>query len=132
MKDTSEKDFEEQSPGVYPPSFCDWRLLLAVMVITEVSVFLVGLGPGGFPGWRWLLTASIYTQWMALFCAAGLCISSGWTRRFSTDGAWVFSWLIVLLLTMLFRACCATTSACSCSRTSSRSAWWRWSSSVTS
>jgi len=99
---TGEKDFTDRPAGVYPPTFCKWRLLLAVMVITEVSVVLVGLGPGGFPGWRWLLTASIYAQWMALFCAAGLCISSGWTRRFSTDGAWVFSWLIVLFLAMFF------------------------------
>jgi two-component system sensor histidine kinase AlgZ len=102
MNGIAEKDFADRPAGVYPPTFCHWRLLLAVMVITQVSVFLVGLGPGGFPGWRWLLTASIYTQWMALFCAAGLCISSGWTRRFSTDGAWVFSWLIVLFLAMLF------------------------------
>jgi two-component system sensor histidine kinase AlgZ len=102
MNESVEKDFTDRPAGVYPPTFCDWRLLLAVMVITEVSVVLVGLGPGGFPGWRWLLTASIYTQWMALFCAAGLCVSSGWTRRFSTDGAWVFSWLIVLFLAMIF------------------------------
>ena len=102
MNESVEKDFTDRPAGVYPPTFCGWRLLLAVMVITEVSVVLVGLGPGGFPGWRWLLTASIYTQWMALFCAAGLCVSSGWTRRFSTDGAWVFSWLIVLFLAMIF------------------------------
>jgi two-component system sensor histidine kinase AlgZ len=90
------------SAAVYPPSFCNWRLLLAVMVITEVSVILVGLGPGGYPGWRWLLFASLYAQWMALFCASGLCIISGWTGRFSSDGAWVFSWLIVLFLAMVF------------------------------
>ena len=72
------------------------------MVITEVSVILVGLGPGGYPGWRWLLFASLYAQWMALFCASGLCIISGWTGRFSSDGAWVFSWLIVLFLAMVF------------------------------
>jgi two-component system sensor histidine kinase AlgZ len=88
--------------GVYPPTFCNWRLLLAVMVITEVSVILVGLGPGGFPGWKWLAMASIYAQWLALFCAAGLCIISGWTGRFSSDGAWMFSWLMVLFLTMVF------------------------------
>lgn len=92
----------ERVTSVYPPTFCNWRLLLAVAVITEVCVMLVGLGPGGFPGWRWFLTASIYAQWMALFCAAGLCIVSGWTGRFSSDGAWVFSWLIVLFLAMVF------------------------------
>ena len=103
MRGLTEKDFDAEIPaGVYPPTFCNWRLLLAVMVITEVSVILVGLGPGGYPGWQWFLTASVYSQWMALFCASGLCIASGWTRRFSSDGAWVFSWLIVLFLTMVF------------------------------
>ncbi|MBT8055799.1 MAG: histidine kinase, partial [Gammaproteobacteria bacterium] len=92
----------ERITAVYPPTFCNWRLLLAVAVITEVSVILVGLGPGGFPGWGWFLTASVYVQWLALFCAAGLCIVSGWTGRFSSDGAWVFSWLIVLFLAMVF------------------------------
>jgi two-component system sensor histidine kinase AlgZ len=102
MNERGEKEFADRLAAVYPPTFCNWRLLLAVMVITEVSVVLVGLGPGGFPGWQWFLRASIYAQWMALFCAAGLCISSGWTRRFSADGAWIFSWLIVLFLSMIF------------------------------
>ena len=98
----SKKDLEDQTVVVYPPTFCNWRLLLAVMVITEVSVVLVGLGPGGFTGWLWFAAASIYAQWMALFCAAGLCVISGWTGRFSSDGAWVFSWLMVLFLSMVF------------------------------
>ena len=102
MSARTEKDFGQNRAGVYPPTFCNWRLLVAVMVITEVSVVLVGLGPGGFPGWDWFAKASIYAQWMALFCASGLCIASGWTQRFSTDGAWVFSWLIVLFLSMVF------------------------------
>jgi two-component system sensor histidine kinase AlgZ len=98
----AETDFSDRAAGVHPPTFCNWKLLLAVMVITQVSVFLVGLGPGGFPGWRWLAIGSIYAQWMALFCASGLCIASGWTRRFSSDGAWIFSWLIVIFLSMVF------------------------------
>ncbi len=88
--------------GVYPPSFCNWRLLLAVMVITELSVVLVGLGRGGLPGWQWLGMASIYSQWMALFCASGLCVTSGWTSRFSARGAWVGSWLMAMWLAMIF------------------------------
>lgn len=98
----AQREREASVQGVYPPTFCNWRLLLAVAVITEVSVILVGLGPGGFPGWQWFAMASIYTQWMALFCASGLCIISGWTKRFSSDGAWVFSWLVVLVLSIVF------------------------------
>lgn len=92
----------EDGVDVYPPSFCSWRQLLAVIVITEVSVVLVGLGRGGLPGWQWFGMASIYAQWMALFCASGLCITSGWTGRLSGRGAWVGSWLIVVLLAAVF------------------------------
>jgi two-component system sensor histidine kinase AlgZ len=88
--------------GIYPPSFCTWKLLLAVMVITEVSVVLVGMGRGGFPGWRWLGAASVYAQWMALFCASGLCVMSAWTGRWSARGAWIGSWLIVVWLAAVF------------------------------
>lgn len=88
--------------GIYPPSFCTWKLLLAVMVITEVSVVLVGMGQGGFPGWQWLGMASVYAQWMALFCASGLCVMSGWTGRWSARGAWIGSWLIAVWLSAVF------------------------------
>jgi two-component system sensor histidine kinase AlgZ len=87
---------------IYPPSFCTWKLLVAVMVITEVSVVLVGMGRGGFPGWQWLGMASVYAQWMALFCASGLCVMSAWTGRLSVRGAWIGSWLIAVLLAAIF------------------------------
>jgi two-component system sensor histidine kinase AlgZ len=102
MISATETDFGEQAGGVYPPSFCKWRLLVAVMVITEVSVVLAGLGRGGFPSWTWLGLASVYAQWMALFCAAGLCVMSGWTSRMSVRGAWIGSWLIALVLALAF------------------------------
>jgi two-component system sensor histidine kinase AlgZ len=88
--------------GIYPPSFCTWELLLTVMVITEVSVVLVGMGRGGVQGWLWLGVTSIYAQWMALFCASGLCVMGGWTGRWSARGAWIGSWLIVVLLAAVF------------------------------
>ena len=102
MNGDVELDVRGEGAGIYPPSFCDWRMLLAVSVITQVSVFLVGLGQGGFPGWEWLGAASVYAQWMALFCAAGLCVMSGWTGRFSARGAWIGSALIAGLLAAAF------------------------------
>ena len=72
------------------------------MVITEVSVVLVGMGRGGFPGWQWLGMASVYAQWMALFCASGLCVMSAWTSRWSARGAWIGNWLIAVLLAAVF------------------------------
>ncbi len=102
MTTTSEMDFEEPVAKVYPPSFCNWRMLVAVMVITEVSVILSGLGRDGFPGWAWVSASSLYAQWMALFCASGLCLTGGWTGRMSNHGAWIGSWLIALVLAMVF------------------------------
>jgi two-component system sensor histidine kinase AlgZ len=99
---TQKQEIELQSAGVYPPSFCSWRLLFAVIVITQVSVVLLGLGRGGFPTWHWLAIATIYAQWLALFCASGMCVSSGWTGRLSARGAWTGSWLIAVLLSAVF------------------------------
>jgi two-component system sensor histidine kinase AlgZ len=98
----AERDVHSEGTAVYPPSFCEWRMLLAVVVITQVSVVLVGLGQGGFPGWEWLGGASVYAQWMALFCAAGLCVMSGWTGRLSARGAWIGSGFIAGLLSAAF------------------------------
>jgi two-component system sensor histidine kinase AlgZ len=92
----------EGDTAVYPPSFCGWRQLLAVVVITEVSVVLVAVGRGGPPGWQWFGMATLYAQWMALFCASGLCVTTGWTGRFSARGAWIGSWLITVLLALAF------------------------------
>jgi len=98
----SEAEATDSGSAVYPPSFCGWQQLLAVVVITEVSVILAGIGRGGLPGWQWLGAASIYAQWMALFCASGLCVTSGWSGRLSARGAWISSWLTVLLLALAF------------------------------
>jgi two-component system sensor histidine kinase AlgZ len=92
----------EGDTAVYPPSFCGWRQLLAVVVITEVSVVLVAVGRGGPPGWQWFGMATLYAQWMALFCASGLCVTTGWTGRLSARGAWIGSWLITVLLALAF------------------------------
>jgi two-component system, LytTR family, sensor histidine kinase AlgZ len=102
MSDSLEEELQRQSGGVYPPSFCNWRLLVVVIVITELSVVLIGLGKSGFPGWQWIGLATVYAQWLALFCTSGLCVLSGWTGRLSARGAWIGSWLISLLLAGVF------------------------------
>jgi len=96
------QELKQKPGGVYPPSFCAWRLLLAVLVMTEISVILIGLGKDGFPGWRWIGLTSLYAQWMALFCTSGLCISSAWINRLSARGAWIGSWVIAVLLVAVF------------------------------
>ncbi|HMB58914.1 MAG TPA: histidine kinase [Xanthomonadales bacterium] len=102
MAPSLEKELQSEAGGVYPPSFCSWRLMLVVMLITELAVVLIGMGAHGFPGWGWLGVTTIYAQWLALFCTSGLCITSGWTGRLSSRGAWVGNWLISLALVLAF------------------------------
>jgi two-component system sensor histidine kinase AlgZ len=102
MAASIEKIIETKSDGVYPPSFCTWRLLLAVMVLAQVCVVLVGLGRGGFPGWAWFGMATVYGQWLAIFCVSGVCVISSWTSRWSARGAWIGSWLTTVLLSSAF------------------------------
>jgi len=98
----AEHELRTEAGGVYPPSFCSWQLLAVVVIITELSVVLIGLGKEGFAGWRWFGLATLYAQWLALFCTSGLCVTSVWTGRFSARGAWIGSWLITVLLAGVF------------------------------
>lgn len=102
MDNALEEELQRQSGGVYPPSFCSWRLVVVVIVITELAVVLIGLGKDGFPGWQWIGIATAYAQWLALFCTSGLCVTSAWTSRLSPRGAWVGNWLIAVLLVGAF------------------------------
>ena len=102
MADSLEQELQQASGGVYPPSFCAWRLVAVVIVITELAVVLIGLGKAGIPSWQWAGLASIYAQWLALFCTSALCLTSGWTNRMSADGAWIGSWLLAVLLASVF------------------------------
>lgn len=100
--DSLEQELQQATDGVYPPSFCTWRLVVTVMVITELAVVLIGLGKDGFPGWQWAGTATVYAQWLALFCTSGLCLTSGWTGRMSARGAWIGNWLLAVLFSAVF------------------------------
>jgi two-component system sensor histidine kinase AlgZ len=102
MNDRLEQELQLDSPGVYPPTFCTWRITLVIMVITELAVFLIGIGKDGLPSWGWLSLTSLYAQWLALFCISGLCVLSGWINRKSASGAWLGSWLVMVVLATAF------------------------------
>ena len=72
------------------------------MVITEVSVVLLGMGRTGFPGWQWLGFSTVYAQWLALFCASALCVTNGWISLLSQRGAWVGSWVVAVIFSAAF------------------------------
>lgn len=87
---------------VYPPSFCRVRLLLAVMAVTQVSVFLISVGGLQDFSLARLGITSLYAQALALVTAAGVCITRSWLSRLSARGAWLGSWLVALLGALAF------------------------------
>ncbi|MDX2427805.1 MAG: sensor histidine kinase [Xanthomonadales bacterium] len=88
--------------GVYPPSFCRWRLLLAVMAVTQISVLLMGVARLGEFSLVWLGVASLYAQALALVTALGVCITRAWLGRLSARGAWLGSWLVAVVVALAF------------------------------
>jgi two-component system sensor histidine kinase AlgZ len=88
--------------GVYPPSFCRWRLLLAVMGVTQVSVLLIGIGRLQGFGLAWLGITTLYAQVMALVTAMGVCVVRAWLSRLSPRGAWLGSWIVAVLVAAAF------------------------------
>ena len=88
--------------GVYPPSFCRWRLLLAVMAVTQISVLLMGVATLGEFSPVWLGVTSLYAQALALVTALGVCITRAWLGRLSARGAWLGSWLVAVVVALAF------------------------------
>ena len=88
--------------GVYPPSFCRWRLLLAVAAVTQVSVLLIGVGALRELNLLWLGVTTLYAQSLALITAIGLCVSRAWLGRLSSRGAWLGSWVVAIGVALAF------------------------------
>ena len=88
--------------GVYPPSFCRWRRLLAVMIVTQISVLLIAFGALSEFSFTWLWLVSVYAQTLAMVTLAGVCISRAWLGRLSARGAWLASWFVAILVSLGF------------------------------
>lgn len=88
--------------GVYPPMFCRWRLLLAVMAVTQVSVLLIGVGTLKEFSAFWLGVTSLYAQALALVTTLGVCIGRPWLGRLSARGAWLGSWIVAVVVALAF------------------------------
>lgn len=102
MNIVSQNEMTTPQRGVYPPSFCRWRLLLAVIAVTQVSVLLISVGKLEQVTLAWLGITSLYAQALALITAGGVCISKAWLDRLTARGAWLGSWLVALLVALAF------------------------------
>ena len=102
METVSRKQNKMDQHGVYPPSFCRWKLLLVVMAVTQISVLLMGVGTLREFSLLWLGVVSLYAQALALVTALGVCITRAWLGRLSARGAWLGSWFVAVVVALAF------------------------------
>jgi two-component system sensor histidine kinase AlgZ len=102
MEPVSRNETMKAQLGVYPPSFCRWRLLLAVVAVTQISVLLMSVAILGEFSLAWLAMVSLYAQVLALVTAMGICLGRAWLGRLSARGAWIGSWLVAVAVALAF------------------------------
>jgi two-component system sensor histidine kinase AlgZ len=100
MKTVSFNQTMKAQRSVYPPSFCSWKMLLTVVVVTQISVLLIGSGTLHEFSLVWLGVISLYAQALALVTALGLCVTRVWLARLSPRTAWLGSWFVAIILAL--------------------------------
>lgn len=85
------------------PSFCDVRMVFAVVVIAELLAFMLTVvSPGVIEDpWRNLGLISLFMQWTALGSAAVLCLGRTMLARLGNAAAAMVSYLLVLVVAAL-------------------------------
>jgi two-component system sensor histidine kinase AlgZ len=68
------------------------------MTVAQLSVFMIGVAKLHLIDLRWFVLATSYGQSLALFCAAGLCVTRPWLHRAKPFRAWLGTWLMSLVL----------------------------------
>jgi two-component system sensor histidine kinase AlgZ len=93
----------EREDGFFLPSFCDVRLVFAVVMMTELLAFVLVLVTPSLMGDRWsdLGVISLFLQWIGLTSAALLCLARPLLSRQGNVAAILISYLLVLLVTAL-------------------------------
>jgi len=91
----------ETAESFFLPSFCDVRMVFAVVVIAELLAFILTLvSPGVLQdAWGNLGLISLFMQWIALASAAMLCVCRPLLAQMGDSLAAVASYLLVLLVT---------------------------------
>jgi len=87
--------------NLFLPSFCDIRLVFAVVVIAELLAFVLVLANGRADPWNDLGLVSLFMQWIALSSAASLCFARPLLLKISNTAAVLASYLLLLLVTVV-------------------------------
>ena len=103
MSDQQVTDYNgiETVESFFLPSFCDVRMVFAVVVIAQLLAFIITLvSPGVMQNaWGNLGLISLFMQWIALTSAAVLCVCRPALARMGNRVAAAVSYLLVLLVT---------------------------------
>ena len=93
----------ETAETFFLPSFCDVRMVFAVVVIAELLAFIITLvSPGVMQdAWGNLGLISLFMLWIALTSAAVLCVCRPLLARMGNRVAAAVSYLLVLLVTAM-------------------------------
>jgi len=102
MGQTNQRNSPESlQDALFLPSFCDIRLVFAVVVIAELMAFVLVLANGRADPWNDLGLVSLFMQWIALSSAASLCFARPLLLKISNTAAVLASYLLLLLVTVL-------------------------------
>jgi two-component system sensor histidine kinase AlgZ len=102
-KDANPAHASDDDSSLFLPSFCEVRMVFAVVVIAELLAIILALVSPGVLGdpWSNLGLLSLFMQWIALSSAAVLCMARPWLSRLQNTTAAVLSYLLVLLVTLV-------------------------------
>lgn len=98
-KPTRTNRSEPGQDSLFLPSFCDIRMVFAVVVIAELLAIVLVLAGGGPDPWSRLGLASLFLQWIALTSAAVLCLARPLLARVGNAAAVTTSYLLLLVTT---------------------------------
>ncbi len=85
--------------SLFLPSFCDIRMVFAVVVIAELLAFILILATSQADPWADLGTTSLFLQWIALGSAAVLCAARPMLAQVGNIAAALIAYLLLLLTT---------------------------------
>ncbi|HEB57775.1 MAG TPA: sensor histidine kinase [Gammaproteobacteria bacterium] len=96
---------QRQCEHMYLPDLCGMRTVLTLVVVTELFVFVLALGPLGGSGedrWSRLGLMSLFVQWITLFSSSLLCLVRRHLCRLRAPAVTAVSFAIILGVTVLF------------------------------
>ena len=92
VSSTNTKQSDQAS--LFLPSFCEIRMVFAVVVIAELLAFVLVLAGNAREPWSELGLASLFIQWIALTSAAVLCLARPLLARLGDIAAALTSYLL--------------------------------------